>query len=279
MIGVLGIGVTGCTAGSSASASSGSSGAGAGTASSAPASASPTGGAAEGSALPVGSEPVTLNPADFTAKITNPYLPLKAGTRWTYRETDGKGGVEKVVIVATTRTKKLANGITARVVRDTVTEKGKMVEDTFDWFAQDKQGNVWYLGENTAEFTNGKISSRAGSFEAGKNGAQPGIAMPANPQPGMEYRQEYLKGEAEDNGAVLGIKDLAQVPAGRYRGAVLTRDTSTIEPTVEELKLFAKGVGQVLSVHVSGGAGREELLKVDTAPPKAGTGPLGKPNP
>jgi hypothetical protein len=276
MIGALGIGVTGCTAGSSASASTGTSGAG--TASSAPASASPTGGAAEGSALPVGGEPYALDPADFTAKITNPYLPLKPRTRWTYREVDGKT-VQKVVVVATTRTKKLANGITARVVRDTGYLKGKIIEDTRDWYAQDKQGNVWYLGEDTAEFKNGKIINRGGSFEAGKGGALAGVAMPGNPRPGLEYRQEYLKGEAEDNGAVLGIKDLAQAPTGFYRNAVLTRDTSTIEPKVEELKLFAKGVGQVLSVHVSGGAGREELVKLDKAPANAGTGPLGHPNP
>ena len=228
--------------------------------------------------LPQGNEPVTLDPADFTTEIDNPYWPMKPGTRWTYRETDGEGTVQQIVIVVTEQTKQIANGVTARVVRDTVTEHGKLVEDTNDWYAQDRQGNVWYLGEDTAEFEGGKISSRAGSFEAGVDGALPGIIIPADPRPGMQYRQEYYQGEAEDNGEVLSTNELAEVPFGQFRGALLTKDTITLEPDVLEYKLYAKGVGPVLVLGVSGGAGREELITIDQASRSAGTGPLGKPN-
>ncbi|HJY43474.1 MAG TPA: hypothetical protein VJ301_02570 [Propionibacteriaceae bacterium] len=231
------------------------------------------------STLPTGTEPVNLNPADFTADISHRYWPMKPGTRWTYRDVDEKGEVQDVVIVATTATKKLANGITARVVRDTVRSEGDLVEDTFDWYAQDSAGNVWYLGENTAEFENGKIVTRAGSFEAGAGGALPGILLPAEPQVGQKYRQEYLQGEAEDNGEVLGTNQLVEVPTGRYSDALLTRDTTSLEPTVVEYKLYAPGIGPVLALDISGGASREELVKIDKAAPTDGTGPLGKPNP
>jgi hypothetical protein len=229
--------------------------------------------------LPTGADPVNLDPANFSVNITNPYWPMKPGTRWTYREVDEKGRTQEVVVVATTATKKLANGITVRVVRDTAQKGGQIVEDTVDWYAQDSTGNVWYMGEDTAEFEKGKIVSRAGSFEAGKNGALPGIIMPAEPQAGQHYRQEYLKGEAEDNGDVLALQQMVEVPTGRYAKAVLTRDTSPLEPTVAEYKLYAPGVGLVLTLDISGGSGRETLVTIDKAGPKAGTGPIGRPNP
>jgi hypothetical protein len=231
------------------------------------------------STLPTGADPVNLDPADFTADISHPYWPMEPGTRWTYREVDEKGEVQDVVIVCTTDTKELANGITARVVRDTVRSEGELVEDTFDWYAQDSAGNVWYMGEETAEFENGKIVTRAGSFEAGAGGALPGILLPAKPQVGQKYRQEYLKGEAEDSGEILGTNQLVEVPTGRYRDALLTRDTTSLEPTVVEYKLYAPGIGPVLALDISGGAAREELVKIDKAATKDGTGPLGKPNP
>ena len=228
--------------------------------------------------LPQGDAPVHLDPAHFTTEIDNPYWPMKPGTRWTYRETDGEGGVAKVVVIVTNLTQKMANGITARVVRDTVTEDGQIVEDTNDWYAQDAQGNIWYLGEETAEFEDGKVSSRAGSFEAGVDGALPGIAVPAAPQAGMEYRQEYYRGQAEDSGRVLSIDELAQVPAGRYRDALLTKDFTPLEPDLLEYKLYAKDVGPVLTLTASGGAGREELLTMDHVSGAEGTGPLGHPH-
>ena len=229
--------------------------------------------------LPQGNDPVALEPEDFTTKIDNPYFPLEPGTRWTYLETDEKGEELKVVVVVTRETRKMANGITVRVVRDTVTQNGKVVEDTNDWYAQDAEDNVWYMGEDTAEFENGKISSRHGSFEAGVDGALPGIIMPADPESGISYRQEYYKDQAEDNGEILSTNEMADVPFGHFEDMLLEKNTITIEPDVLEYKLYAKGVGMVLAVGVSGGGGREELVKVDLAPVSAGTGPLGNPNP
>jgi hypothetical protein len=230
--------------------------------------------------LPQGAEPVDLDPNDFTTRIDNPYWPMDPGMRWTYREIDEEGVELKVVVTVSDKTKKIANGVTARVVRDTVTEDGVLIEDTFDWYAQDKQGNIWYLGENTAEFENGKLMTRGGSFEAGVDGAQPGIIMPAEPRDGMQYRQEYYKGEAEDNGEVLSTDEMVQSPFGQFDDALLTKDTNAIEPKVLEYKLYARDVGPVLTLGVSGGpVGHEDLINLDTASQKeteeAGTAPLG----
>ena len=228
--------------------------------------------------LPQGDEPVELDPAAFTTEIDNPYWPMEPGTRWRYREIDEEGQVVEVVVVVTTETKLIANGITARVVRDTVYEDGKIIEDTNDWYAQDDIGNIWYLGEETAEFEDGELKTRAGSFEAGVDGALPGIIIPADPQPGMKYRQEYYEGEAEDNGEVLSTEEMADVPFGHFEDMLLTKDTITIEPDVLEYKLYGVGIGPVLVLGISGGPGREELIEMDKAPATAGTGPLGSPN-
>jgi hypothetical protein len=111
------------------------------------------------------------------------------------------------------------------------------------------------------------------------DGALPGIIVPANPEPGMRYRQEYYEGEAEDNGEVLSTNEMAEVPYGQFDGLLLTKDTITIEPDVLEYKLYAPGIGPVLILGVSGGGGREELIQVDQAPETVGTGPLGDPGP
>ena len=153
-----------------------------------------------GRSLPQGDDPIDLDPADFTAGSDNRYFPLEPRRQWIYKETDEAGASLKVVVTVSTETRKIANGVVARVVRDTVTEEGQLIEDTFDWYAQDGEGNVWYLGEQTAEFENGKLTTREGSFEADVDGALPEIIMPAEPQVGISYRQEYYKGEAEDNG-------------------------------------------------------------------------------
>ena len=235
-------------------------------------------GSAQG--LPQGADPVNLDPKTFTTRIDNPYWPMDPGTRWTYRETDQEGARLEVVVTVSDQTERIANGVTARIVRDTVTEDGEIVEDTFDWYAQDKDGNIWYLGENTAEFEKGKVVTKEGSFEAGVDGALPGIIMPSDPKDGMQYRQEYYKGKAEDNGEVLSTDEMAQSPFGHFDNALLTKDTISIEPNVLEYKLYAKGIGPVLTLGVSGGPGsREELIDLDTASQKetavAGTAPLG----
>jgi hypothetical protein len=185
---------------------------------------------------------------------------MKPGSRWVYRETDTEGANQKVVVTVTSRTKTIANGIEARVVHDAVTEDGKFVEVTDDWYAQDRDGNIWYLGEDTAEYENGKPVSTSGSFEAGVDGAEPGIMIPAKPEPGMTYRQEYYKGEAEDQGAIMSLDQQAEVPAGHYEPTLMTNDTNPLEPKVNEFKFYARGVGPVLAVAVSGGSDREELL-------------------
>ncbi len=222
-----------------------------------------------GSDLPRGGEHVDIDPAGFTADVDNRYWPMAPRTRWTYREPDEEGRVLDVVVTATTRTRRIANGVTARVVRDTVSRRGQVVEDTFDWYAQDRDGNVWYMGEQTAEYENGKVTSTAGSWEAGVDGAEPGIAIPAEPADGMAYRQEYYRGEAEDNGEVLSVGEQVEVPAGHYDKALLTKDTTPLEPDVVEYKLYAPGVGPVLAVGISGGGGREELVKVEKVDARA----------
>lgn len=234
-----------------------------------------------GGDLPQADDPVELDPTEFTFEIDNPYWPMEPGSRWTYREIDEEGEELAVVVTVSSETKEIANGITARVVRDTVTKNGELVEDTFDWYAQDASGTIWYLGEDTAEFEDGEVKTTAGSFEAGVDGALSGIIMPAKPAVGMSYRQEYYRGEAEDNGEIMSIGEQVEVPAGHYDGAVLTKDTITIEPDVVEYKLYARGVGPVLALGISGGGGREELVEftaVDEETAKAaGTTPLGEP--
>jgi hypothetical protein len=214
------------------------------------------------STLPQGSEPVNLDPADFSTQIDNPYFPLVPGDKHIYRETDSEGTKQRVVVSVSNKTKQIANGITARIVHDRVTEHGKVVEDTFDWYAQDSDGNVWYLGEDTVECSKkGKIKSSSGSFEAGVDGAQPGIIMPANPEPGLEYRQEYYAGHAEDHARVVSVNEQAEVPFGHFTDVVMTRDLNPLDPKLLEFKFFAKGVGPVLATAVSGGSDREELVK------------------
>jgi hypothetical protein len=209
--------------------------------------------------FPQSNEPANLNPADFTTEIDNPYFPLPVGARWVVRVTNQEGDVQRQVITVANKTKQIADGVTARVVHDVVSEGGKPVEITADWYAQDSQGNVWYFGENTAEIHNGKRDT-SGSFEAGVNGADAGIAMLAHPTPGQTYREEYYVGHAEDRTRVLALDQQAEVPFGHFRNVILTEDYTPVEPNVLELKFYAPGIGQVLAQTVSGGSEREELI-------------------
>ncbi len=218
------------------------------------------GGGDDTAALPTGSQHVSLDPADFTTEIDNPYWPMAPGNRWVYRETDG-GDEQRVEVTVTDETKTVM-GIEARVVHDIVTANGEVVEDTYDWYAQDADGNIWYLGEDTKEYEEGKVKTTAGSWEAGVDGAQPGIAVPADPLPGLTYRQEYYAGEAEDAAAVLSVDEWVEVPAGSYSDVLMTKDFTPLHPEILEHKLYARGVGPVLALGISGGAGREELLSV-----------------
>ena len=193
---------------------------------------------------------------------------MQPGSRWVYRETDTTGTRERVVVTVTDETKRIANGVEARVVRDVVTENGRPVEITDDWYAQDREGNIWYLGEAVKNYVDGKLVDRSGSFEAGVDGAEAGVAMPANPEPGMAYRQEYYEGEAEDRGAVITVgEEQVEVPFGHFdRNVLMTRDLVPTEPRVQELKFYAPGVGPVLSVHTDGAGGRAELIEFQPGP-------------
>jgi hypothetical protein len=188
---------------------------------------------------------------------------MRPGSEWVYLETAGDGTIQEVIVTVTDQTKTIANGVVARVVRDVVTENGVPVEVTDDWYAQDAEGNVWYLGEATTEYEEGRPKTTAGSFEAGVDGAEAGVIMPANPKPGMEYRQEYYEGEAEDKAKVLALGEQVTVPAGTFTDTVKTEDTNPLEdPPVVENKFYARDVGPVYVVGVSGeGRGdREELI-------------------
>ncbi|MEO8424690.1 MAG: hypothetical protein ABI595_12380 [Actinomycetota bacterium] len=211
--------------------------------------------------LPQGGEPVTLDPADFTGPIDNPYWPMTPGTTWKFRETD-KGVELSVRVYVTTRTKEII-GIQATVVHDVVREGRHVIENTWDWYAQDACGNVWYLGENTKEYENGAVVSTAGSWEAGVDGAQPGVVIPADPAVGVSYRQEFFAGEAEDHAEILSVSEQAEVPFGHFTDVLLTKDDTPLHPKVLEYKLYARGVGPVLVFGVSGGSGTEELISFE----------------
>jgi hypothetical protein len=211
-------------------------------------------------AFPQGAEAVELDPGDFTSEIDNPWMPLRVGARWIYRETDGEGGEQRVEVTVLDETREVM-GIQTRVVHDLVTEDGESVEDTDDWYAQDADGNVWYFGEETKEFENGKVSTTAGSWEAGVDGAQPGILVPAEPEVGLTYRQEYYEGEAEDATRVLSLDEKVEVPYGRFAGVLMTKDYTPLEPEILEHKFYARDVGLVLALTFSGGSDREVLLE------------------
>ena len=213
------------------------------------------------SSLPHGTTPSKLVPSKFTTEIDNPYWPMRPGSHWVYSELED-GEAQRVDVTVSDKTKVLG-GVTARVVHDQVTRKGEVVEDTYDWYAQDSDGNIWYLGEDTKEYENGKLKTTEGSWAYGVDDAQPGVVVPADPKQGMRYREEYYAGHAEDAADVLKVGSQVQVPYGRFKDAVLTRNFSSLEPTVEEMKLYARGVGPVMELLVSGGSGRTELLSFE----------------
>jgi hypothetical protein len=208
--------------------------------------------------LPQGSEPVELDPANFVSRIDNPYWPMSPGSKWVYREGD-----QRVEVTVTKRSKEIV-GIDATVVHDVLTEDGELVEDTWDWYAQDTAGNIWYLGEDTKEYENGKVKTTEGSWEAGVDGAQAGVIVPASPKVGMTYRQEYYRGQAEDAAEILSLDERAAVPFGSFDHVLKTKDYTPLEPDLIEHKFYAKGIGPVLTVTVSGGGDREELIQFTT---------------
>lgn len=198
-----------------------------------------------------------VDPSKFTSSIDNPLFPLKPGTVFVY-ETAGEDGKERVEVCVTHETKTIL-GVTCTVVRDTVTVGGKVTEDTHDWYAQDKSGNVWYFGEDSKAYRDGKVVSTGGSWEAGVKGAKPGIIMKAKPAKGDKYYQEYAVGVAEDEAEVVSLSESAKVPYGSFSDCLKTKEFTALEPGAVEYKFYASGVGLVLTLE---GDVREELVSI-----------------
>jgi len=202
-----------------------------------------------------------VDPATFVDVIDNRYLPYAPGASWTYEGAED-GEVERIEVTVTPERRQIM-GISTTVVRDTVTVDGELVEDTYDWFAQDRDGNVWYLGEDSTEFENGEAISKAGSWQAGVDGALPGIVMQADPAVGQAYRQEYYAGQAEDLAEVRRLGATQSVPFRDFDDLLVVEEWNPLEPDVVEDKYFAPGVGLVLEVKTRGGEGRVELVAHD----------------
>jgi len=184
----------------------------------------------------------SFDPAAFDGgAVDNPYFSLTPGARFVY-EAEKPEGKERIEVTVLRDTKTIL-GISATVVKDQVFLNGSLIEDTLDWYAQDRDGNVWYLGEQTAEYENGKMTTTAGSWEAGINGARPGYAMPAAPRSGFSYHQEYAKGEAEDAARVLSLGEEVSVPSGAFNDCIRTYDFSTLDPKAQEHKYYCRGAG------------------------------------
>jgi hypothetical protein len=178
-----------------------------------------------------------IKPADFTTKLDNEYFPLKPGTTFVY-----EGGAERGEMTVTHNTKKVM-GVECVVVDDRGYEAGKLIEKTYDWFAQDKQGTVWYFGEDTKEYENGEVVSTKGSWEAGVDGAKPGIIMPSDPKVGHSYHQEYYPGEAMDMARVLSSNASVTLPYGSFDHVLETREWTPLQPGFSEKKYYVRGVG------------------------------------
>jgi hypothetical protein len=195
-----------------------------------------------------------IDPANFVSAIDNQFSPWKPGMKLTYLE----NGTDTIVVTVMPDTKVIM-GVTCVVVHDQLTdETGAVAEDTLDWYAQDKAGNVWYFGEATTEYTDAGPSTE-GSWEGGKDGALPGIIMQADPKVGEPYRQEYYPNHAEDMGQVIDVNQAVTVTAGSYTGCIVTKDWSALTPAIVENKWFCPGVGEAKAATVQGGSDSEEL--------------------
>jgi hypothetical protein len=200
-------------------------------------------------------------PSEFAPRVDNAWFPLRPGTTLLYRgRKDGEPSRDRMRVL---RQRKTILGVRATVVSDRLYLGGKLEERTRDWYAQDKRGNVWYLGEATAELNpDGSIKTREGSWQAGVDGARAGIFMPAHPRRGQTGIQELLKGEAEDRFRVLSRSASVRTPAAASRHALLTREWTPLEPGVVDHKYYASGIGTVLEETVRGGDELNELVAV-----------------
>jgi hypothetical protein len=202
----------------------------------------------------------SVDPADFVDRIDNRYWPLEPGT--TFHYTGMRGPTPQTDDELVTHQKKRIFGISCTVVRDTVSEHGRAIERTLDFYAQDKHGNVWYLGEDAFERQHGRFVKASDSWRSGVDGAKPGIIMPAHPHPGDRYRQEYYPpGQALDEAHVLGTRGPVEVPNGRFKRSLVVSEFSPLEPQTEE-KYYVAGVGEILERVVKGHHEEFQLVSV-----------------
>jgi hypothetical protein len=194
--------------------------------------------------------PGPVNPADFVAGVDHPYWPLTPGVTLIY-EGESEDGPERIVVEVLEETKMIL-GVACTIVRDRVFLEGELIEDTFDWYAQDKEGNVWYFGEDVQNFENGVFVDSDGAWESGVDGATPGIIMKADPEAGDQYRQEFWAGEAEDMAEFLSHNESVTVPAGTFDNCWKIMEWTPLEPDIVAHKFYAPGIGSVLEVHVEG---------------------------
>ncbi len=200
-----------------------------------------------------------IDPENFRSRIRNPLLPWTPGATWVYEQTTPEGLERIVVEVLDARIEIL--GVSCTVVRDTVTLDGVLVEDTDDYYAEDRDGNVWYFGEISLNYDDeGRIEDLDGSWRGGVNGAKPGIVMFASPLVGVTYRQEFALAEAEDMGTVVSLNETAVTPFGTFTGCLETSDFTPLEPGARERKFYAPGLGFVLEINPATG---ERLPLVD----------------
>lgn len=202
-----------------------------------------------------------LDPADFIGEVTNPFFPLPPGTTFHFEGETGEG-FETIDTEVLTDTRTIL-GITATIVHDRVYRDGELIEDTFDWYAQQANGDVWYLGEDSKEIENGEVVSTAGSWEAGVDGAKPGIIMWGDPAAHLneEYRQEYYVNVAEDVATVKAVGETAEVPQGTFTDCIRTEDRNPLEAGAVENKVYCPGVGLTWEAPVEGSE-RIELVGI-----------------
>lgn len=203
-----------------------------------------------------------IDPADFVRVVNNPYFPLTPGMTMIY-EGVTKDGFEHVEDFVTHRTKRI-RGVRCTEVQDRVWLDGELIEETFDWYAQDVYGNVWYFGEFSTEFEGGIPVSHEGSWEAGVDGAFPGIIMLAYPEVGDTYRQEFYEGVAEDMARVHSLDESVCVAYGCFDNVLVTKEWTPLEPGFTEYKYYAPGVGLILEVGLHGGQGSVGLVDIVT---------------
>ena len=200
-----------------------------------------------------------IDPANFVTTIDNPYFPLQPGTTFIYGG-QMPGGFERDEMAVTHNTR-VIDGVTCVEVHDSVFTNNVLTEDTLDWYAQDRGGNVWYFGENTQELTDGLITTISGTFMAGVNNDKPGIIMKAHPAVNDFYRQEFSLNNAEDFARTLNVNELVTVHGRTFNHCLKSEETSPLEPFVLEDKFYAPGVGTILTVDIHSGA-TSELVRV-----------------